>query len=261
MSLLQVNGLTKRFGATEVLRGIDYTQEAGEVVSVIGSSGGGKTTFLRCLNFLEKPTEGTIRIGDTLYDAGAIYSEREIRAMRLHFGLVFQSFHLFPQYTALENVRMPLWLRTAEALKREWRGRELRAHLAEAKTACDARARELLAEVGLAERAAHYPCELSGGQCQRVAIARALAQNPDILCFDAELTGEVLRVIRALKDAGRTMIVVTHEMEFARCVSDRVVFMANGVIEEEGTPDEVFGAPKSPLTRAFLAASPGSENT
>lgn len=268
MSLLQVTGLAKRFGATEVLRGIDYRQEAGEVVSVIGSSGGGKTTFLRCLNFLEKPTEGTIRIGDALYDAGTTYSEREIREMRLHFGLVFQSFHLFPQYTALENVRMPLWLRTAEALKREWRGKEFRARLADAKTACDIRARELLAEVGLAERAAHYPCELSGGQCQRVAIARALAQNPDILCFDEptsaldpELTGEVLRVIRALKDAGRTMIVVTHEMEFARCVSDRVVFMANGVIEEEGTPDEVFGAPKSPLTRAFLAASPGSGNS
>ena len=268
MSLLQVNGLTKRFGDTEVLRGIDYTQEAGEVVSIIGSSGGGKTTFLRCLNFLEKPTGGTMLIGDDLYDASQTYPERTIREMRLHFGLVFQSFHLFPQYTALENVRMPLWLRTAEALKRQYRGKDLRARLAEAKTACESRARELLGEVGLAERASHYPCELSGGQCQRVAIARALAQNPDILCFDEptsaldpELTGEVLRVIRELKDDGRTMIVVTHEMDFARCVSDRVVFMANGVIEEEGTPEEVFGQPKSPLTRAFLAASLQNSNS
>lgn len=262
MSLLQVNGLTKRFGDTEVLRGIDYTQEAGEVVSIIGSSGGGKTTFLRCLNFLEKPTSGTVQIGGVLYDASLSYPEPVIREMRLHFGLVFQSFHLFPQYTALENVRMPLWLRTAEGLKRQYRGAERREQLAEAKLACDTRARELLSEVGLAERASHYPCELSGGQCQRVAIARALAQNPDILCFDEptsaldpELTGEVLRVIRELKEDGRTMIVVTHEMDFARCVSDRVVFMANGVIEEQGTPEKVFGAPESPLTRAFLAAS------
>lgn len=267
MSLLQVNGLTKRFGDTEVLRGIDYSQEAGEVVSIIGSSGGGKTTFLRCLNFLEKPTSGTVQVGADLYDASRSYPEHVIREMRLHFGLVFQSFHLFPQYTALENVRMPLWLRTAESLKRQYRGAERRDRLAEAKIACDVRARELLTEVGLAERASHFPCELSGGQCQRVAIARALAQNPDILCFDEptsaldpELTGEVLRVIRELKEDGRTMIVVTHEMDFARCVSDRVVFMANGVIEEEGTPERVFGAPESPLTRAFLASSLKSGN-
>lgn len=262
MSLLQVSGLTKRFGDTEVLRGIDYTQEEGEVVSIIGSSGGGKTTFLRCLNFLEKPTAGALQIGGDLYDASQNYPEHVIREMRLHFGLVFQSFHLFPQYTALENVRMPLWLRTSESLKRQYRGAELRARLADAKETCAARARALLSDVGLAEKMGNYPCELSGGQCQRVAIARALALSPDILCFDEptsaldpELTGEVLRVIRGLKDDGRTMIVVTHEMEFARHVSDRVVFMANGIIEEQGTPQEIFEAPKSPLTRAFLAAS------
>lgn len=262
MSLLEVTGLEKRFGDVEVLRGIHYTQEAGEVVSIIGSSGGGKTTFLRCLNFLEKPSQGTIRIGDELYDAAEEYPDRRIREMRLHFGLVFQSFHLFPQYTALENVSMPLCLRRVEALKRQYRGRAPRAALRAVEEGCRARAMELLAAVGLAEKASQYPCELSGGQCQRVAIARALAQDPDILCFDEptsaldpELTGEVLRAIRALRDEGRTMIVVTHEMDFARCVSDRVVFMANGVIEEMGTPEEVFDHPKSPVTRAFLAAA------
>ena len=266
MAILEVEHLEKRFGGTPVLQDVSFSLEQGQTLAILGSSGSGKTTLLRCLNALEQPDAGCIRVaGETLFDGGVRAAKR---GGRLPFGLVFQAFHLFPQYTALENVRMPLWLRTAEALKREWRGKELRARLADAKTACDTRARELLAEVGLAERAAHYPCELSGGQCQRVAIARALAQNPDILCFDEptsaldpELTGDALRVIRALKDAGRTMIVVTHEMEFARCVSDRVVFMANGVIEEEGTPDEVFGAPKSPLTRAFLAASPGNGNS
>lgn len=260
MSLLEVSGLEKRFGDVEVLRGIDYTQEAGEVVSIIGSSGGGKTTFLRCLNYLERPSQGTIRVGDELYDAAKEYPERRIREMRLHFGLVFQSFHLFPQYTALENVSMPLRLRRAEALKQH--GRTTREQLRALDESCRARAMELLAAVGLAEKASQYPCELSGGQCQRVAIARALAQDPDILCFDEptsaldpELTGEVLRAIRALRDEGRTMIVVTHEMDFARSVSDRVVFMANGVIEEMGTPDEVFDHPKSPVTRAFLAAA------
>lgn len=263
MSLLEVKGLTKRFGETEVLKGIDYTQERGEVVSIIGSSGGGKTTFLRCLNFLERADAGTVQIGDDcLFDAEKKYSEKEMRSFRLRFGMVFQSFHLFPQYTVLENVRMPLWLRVDETLKQTLRGRELRAKREEAKAECRTKAEELLAEVGLSEKKNAYPCELSGGQCQRVAIARALALSPDILCFDEptsaldpELTGEVLRVIRALKEQGRTMIVVTHEMGFARRVSDRVVFMANGGIEEMGTPEEVFDRPKSPLTRAFLSAS------
>ena len=255
-SFLEIKNLKKQFGNTKVLHGIDFSMEKGEVVAVIGSSGGGKTTFLRCLNFLEMANEGTIDVeGGFSFDASKNYTSAEIRAMRLNLGLVFQSFNLFPQYTAFENVYIPLQLRTKERLKKN----KNRQELAEALEKDRMRAEELLRGVGLENKMNNYPCQLSGGQQQRVAIARALAQEPLVLCFDEptsaldpELTGEVLRVIKELKDGGRTMLVVTHEMEFARHVADRVVFFADGVIEEEGKPEEIFSNPKSPKTVAFL---------
>ena len=209
---------------------------------IIGSSGSGKTTLLRCLNFLESPDEGEIWVsGKQLLSGG----EEEIRKNRLHFGLVFQNFNLFPQYTVLENVTLAPSLLNHDS-----------------KQAIEAKALSLLDQVGLSQKIHNYPHQLSGGQQQRVAIARALAMNPDILCFDEptsaldpELTGEVLRVIRGLKTGGNTMIVVTHEMEFAKSVADVVIYMADGVIEEMGTPEEVFDHPKSEKTRAFLNAA------
>lgn len=261
MAFLEIKNLKKRFGNTTVLHGIDFSMEKGEVVAVIGASGGGKTTFLRCLNFLEMANEGTIEIEDGFFfDASKEYTASEIRTMRLKLGLVFQSFNLFPQYTALENVYLPLQLRTKAKLRSEYPfGKARRKAIADALDENRAHAESLLAEVGLAEKMANYPCQLSGGQQQRVAIARALAQEPSILCFDEptsaldpELTGEVLRVIKELKDQGRTMLVVTHEMDFARNVADRVIFFADGRIEEEGTPSDLFTHPKSPKTAAFL---------
>lgn len=261
MAFLEVRNLQKRFDNTEVLHGIDFSMECGEVVAIIGSSGGGKTTFLRCLNFLEMANEGTISIdGGFTFDASNKYTPAEIRSMRLKLGLVFQSFNLFPQYTALKNVYMPLQLRTKEAIRLAipFGKRRREAYAASLEKNIE-RAKELLNEVGLSDRMDNYPCQLSGGQQQRVAIARALAQEPAILCFDEptsaldpELTGEVLRVIRELKERGRTMLIVTHEMEFARNVADRIVFFADGVIEEEGTPTEFFTNPKSKKTEAFL---------
>ena len=256
MSILEVNELRKNFGKTEVLKGVSFSLEKGEVLAIIGSSGSGKTTLLRCLNFLETADSGKILVdGETVFDVGAKYSEREVREKRLKFGLVFQSFNLFPQYNVMENLTLAPKL----ALKKQ----KLSAAEKKAKLdAIDKKAAELLERVGLADRSEAYPCQLSGGQQQRVAIARALVMQPDILCFDEptsaldpELTGEVLRVIKGLKGEDRTMIVVTHEMEFARNVADKVIFMADGVIEELGTPDEVFGAPKSEKTRAFLSNS------
>jgi len=261
MAFLEVKNLKKRFGSTRVLHGVDFSMEKGEVVAVIGSSGGGKTTFLRCLNFLEMANEGTITVEDGFeFDAQKEYGSAAIRAMRLKMGLVFQSFNLFPQYTALENVFLPLQLRSKEKIRGEIKlGGGRRAAYAKAKEENLARAKAILTEVGLSEKMNNYPCQLSGGQQQRVAIARALAQEPAILCFDEptsaldpELTGEVLRVIKELKDQGRTMLVVTHEMEFARHVADRVVFFADGVIEEEGLPEEIFTSPKSEKTQTFL---------
>lgn len=258
MAFLEVNGIVKSFGKTEVLKGIDFTMEKGEVLAMIGSSGSGKTTLLRCLNFLETPDMGTISVnGEVLFDAGAgSYSDAEKREKRLHFGLVFQSFNLFPQYNVLKNVSLAQELRRIKGKKLS--KDEKKAVLAE----IDENSRRLIDTVGLSSKVESYPCELSGGQQQRVAIARALALDPDILCFDEptsaldpELTGEVLRVIRELKTSDRTMIVVTHEMNFARGVSDKVIFMADGVIEEYGTPDEVFGSPKSEITKAFLEKS------
>ena len=261
MAFLDAKNIHKSFGDTKVLRGIDFSMERGEVVAIIGSSGGGKTTFLRCLNFLETPNVGTITVGgDEIFNASVEYTDAETREKRLRFGLVFQSFNLFPQYTARENIAMPLYLRRMEALRREGLDRRaLRAKKVEVQEQTRTEADRLLAEVGLAEKAGLYPHQLSGGQCQRVAIARALALSPDILCFDEptsaldpELTGEVLRVIRDLRHDGHTMIIVTHEMEFARSVADKVVFMANGVIEEQGSPEEVFGHPKTEALRTFL---------
>ena len=271
MAFLEIKNLKKSFGKTAVLHGIDFSMEKGEVVALIGASGGGKTTFLRCLNFLERADEGTIEIKNGFFfDAKEKYSDAEIRQMILRLDLVFQSFNLFPQYTALQNVYLPLNLRSKEKIRKEnplFKNikalpatlRERHRLKAEAKKTDLERAKEILAEVGLKDKLGNYPCELSGGQQQRVAIARALAQNPDILCFDEptsaldpELTGEVLRVIKSLKDKGCTMLVVTHEMEFARKVADRVVFFADGVIEEQGAPEEFFANPKSPKTAAFL---------
>ncbi len=257
MPILEVQNLRKSFGSTLVLDDISFSMEKGTALSIIGSSGSGKTTLLRCLNFLEKPDSGIIRVnGETLLDAssaGKADFQRNIRLKRLHFGLVFQSFNLFPQYTALENVMLaekmlakeqPDWKERKQA-----RIREIREH-----------GEMLLKDMGLQDRMNNYPHQLSGGQCQRVAIARALALNPDILCFDEptsaldpELTGEVLRVIRGLADRNTTMIIVTHEMTFARDVADYVIFMDGGVICEEGDPHEVFSNPQQERTRQFLS--------
>lgn len=258
MSFLDVKGIVKSFGKTEVLKGIDFSMDKGEVLAIIGSSGSGKTTLLRCLNFLETPDAGKITVdGNVLFDSDEPpYSDAMKREKRLHFGLVFQSFNLFPQYNVLKNVSLAQELRRIKGKKLS--KDEKKAVLKE----IDDRSRNLIDTVGLSAKLENYPCELSGGQQQRVAIARALALDPDILCFDEptsaldpELTGEVLRVIRELKTSDRTMIVVTHEMGFARGVADKVIFMANGVIEEYGTPDEVFGKPKSAVTKAFLEKS------
>ncbi len=261
MAILEVSNLEKSFGKTDVLRGISFTLEKGEVLSIIGSSGGGKTTLLRCLNFLETPTGGTISVnGKVVFDgaAAAAAGEKQLRENRLHFGLVFQGFNLFPQYNVLENITLAMDLLAKERAKEAG----LPFRKAEARAANEAKARALLEKVGLSEKLQNYPCELSGGQCQRVAIARALALEPDILCFDEptsaldpELTGEVLKVIKSLKSGDMTMIIVTHEMEFARNVSDKVLFMADGVIAEQGTPEAVFLHPQNPKTQAFLSRS------
>ncbi len=246
MALLEIQGLKKSFGKTEVLRDIDFTMERGEVVSLLGPSGGGKTTLLRCLNFLEFADKGTISVGGKLlYEGGVPQKEVQLRDNRLHFGLVFQSFNLFPQYTALENITL------APSLLKKGSPEEIKD-----------KAMELLRRVGLENKAGNYPYQLSGGQQQRVAIARALALDPEILCFDEptsaldpELTGEVLRVIKSLRDSGTTMVIVTHELEFARTVSDKILFMSEGIIEEEGSPEQLFTAPKSEKTRQFLRHS------
>lgn len=265
-TILEVKNIRKKFGDNEVLRGINFTLERGEVLVIIGSSGSGKTTLLRCLNFLEEADEGQIAVGgQVIYNAGEKKTDAEIRRNRLHFGLVFQSFNLFPQYNVLKNVTLAPELLATEALREKCKKDKSLSFKKEQKKSAEAiekRARDLIDTVGLSEKLKSYPCELSGGQCQRVAIARALAMSPDILCFDEptsaldpELTGEVLKAIRELKSSDRTMIVVTHEMEFARGVGDKIIYMADGVIEEMGTPDEVFGNPKSEKTRAFLSKS------
>ena len=256
MNVLEVKNLEKHFDKTKVLNDISFTLEKGQALSLIGSSGSGKTTLLRCLNFLETPDGGSITVnGELLFDAAdpATRREADVRRKRLHFGLVFQSFNLFPQYTALQNVTLAPELLAKE--REDYKSRKKEIH-----AAIEAEGRELLAAMGLTDRAGHYPHQLSGGQQQRVAIARALAMHPDILCFDEptsaldpELTGEVLRVIRSLAEKHTTMIIVTHEMNFARDVSDRVIFMDEGVIKEENTPKEFFDHPQDPRLQDFLS--------
>ena len=262
MEVLRVENIVKNFGRVEVLRGIDFSLQKGQVLSIIGSSGSGKTTLLRCLNFLETPQKGRIIVeGKTLFDAEdrQKMSDAAIRLNRLHFGLVFQQFNLFPQYTVKRNITLAEELLAKEKIKKEgsYNGHTT---VRDALAAIDQKADRLLEEVGLTVKADSYPCQLSGGQQQRVAIARALAMEPDILCFDEptsaldpELTGEVLRVIRELKDTGRTMIIVTHEIGFARDVSDTVMFMDGGVIAEMGPPEQVIENPQNPRTRAFFS--------
>ena len=242
MAILEVKNLKKKFGSNLVLKDVSFSLEEGQVLAIIGSSGSGKTTLLRCLNFLETPDSGEIYVnGKQLLSQ----SEEEVRQNRLHFGLVFQNFNLFPQYTVFQNVTLAptlLNVDTADAIKEK--------------------AHQLIARVGLSQKENSYPYQLSGGQQQRVAIARALAMNPQVLCFDEptsaldpELTGEVLRVIRELKNTHSTMIVVTHEMEFAKSVADVVIYMADGIIEEMGPPEQIFENPQSEKTRAFLQNS------
>lgn len=255
MAILEVEHIRKSFDRTEVLKDISFSLDQGSVVSIIGSSGSGKTTLLRCLNFLERPDQGKIKVaGETLFDADdpSTQREAEIRKKRLHFGLVFQSFNLFPQHTALENVMLAKKLLAQEQPDYKTRKREIHDEI-------EAQAAQLLQQMGLSDRVKNYPHQLSGGQQQRVAIARALALQPDILCFDEptsaldpELTGEVLRVMKELAEQMQTMVIVTHEIQFARNVSDQVIFMSDGVIVERGRPEDVIDNPQQERTQAFL---------
>jgi len=256
VAILSVKNISKSFGSTEVLKDVSFDLEAGETIAIIGSSGSGKTTLLRCLTFLERPDKGTVSVADEVILDGedtTRYSEEIIRERRSHFGLVFQNFNLFPQYTALRNVTLAKEL-LAKAEP------EFKANKSAILQNIENQGMELLEKMGLADRAGHYPHQLSGGQQQRVAIARALALKPDILCFDEptsaldpELTGEVLKVIRSLAEQKTTMIIVTHEMAFARDVADRVIFMDGGVVIEQGPAREVIENPKNERTRHFLA--------
>ncbi len=259
MAFLEVKNLTKNFGEISVLKGIDFSIEKGEVLSVIGSSGNGKTTFLRCLNNLETPDGGTITV-----DSEIVFPKSEVKKSddeTLTFGLVFQSFNLFPQYTALQNVTLALNARAERQLKRKKVGFfERKRQLKQIAKQNEQTGIELLNSVGLSDKINYYPCQLSGGQCQRVAIARAMALKPAVLCFDEptsaldpELTNEVLKVITELKENSKiTMIIVTHEMEFAKHVSDKVMFMYDGKVGEFGTPQEVFENPKTEMAKQFF---------
>ncbi len=248
MTLLRVSGLTKSFGANHVLRGIDLNVQKGERIAILGSSGSGKSTLLRCLNFMEMPSAGEIEFNGQLLGrpdgSGRRYRESELIGVRQRIGMVFQQFNLFPHMTAIGNVM--------EGLRTVQRRSKAEAH---------ALASFQLTRVGLAEKADQYPAHLSGGQKQRVAIARALAMEPECMLFDEptssldpELVGEVLGVIHALADEGRTMLLVTHELGFAYHVATRVIFLADGVIHEAGTPDQVLKNPQGERTRAFLAS-------
>lgn len=263
MAILEVNHIEKHFGGTSVLKDVSFSMEEGSTLAIIGSSGSGKTTLLRCLNFLEKPNSGTISVkGEMLFDAANAKAEKEeeLRKKRLHFGMVFQSFNLFPQYTALKNVMLAKELLAKE--KKDYKANKKAIH-----EEIEAEAAELLRQMGLSDRMKNYPHQLSGGQCQRVAIARALALSPDILCFDEptsaldpELTGEVLKVLKDLAQKRMTMVIVTHEMEFAKDVSDHVIFMDEGLILEQGSPEQVFEHPKEERTRQFLSRYTGQKN-
>lgn len=262
MSILTVENIRKSFGKTEVLKDISFSLEKGEVLAIIGSSGSGKTTLLRCLNFLETPQNGRITVdSNVLFDSNdpTKISDVAIRQNRLHFGLVFQSFNLFPQYKVIDNITLAPELLAKEQLNNigEYKGAK---NYREAQQLIRTEAELLLEKVGLSEKSESYPCNLSGGQQQRVAIARALALDPDVLCFDEptsaldpELTGEVLKVIKGLKSSDSTMIVVTHEIDFAHDVADKIMFMSDGVIAEMGTPQQVIENPQNPRTKAFLS--------
>lgn len=256
MSVLKIENMYKKFGKTEVLKGVDFSLDEGEVLSIIGSSGSGKTTLLRCLNFLETADMGKIYVNDDMIfdsERAKEYSDKEIREKRLNFGLVFQQFNLFPQYTALKNVTLALELLNKSKAKK--------GESALTKEQIEQKATEMLERVGLGDKLGNYPCELSGGQQQRVAIARALVLDPKILFFDEptsaldpELTGEILKVIGSLAKQKRTMVIVTHEMKFAAEISDKVIFMDEGIIAEEGTPDEVIRNPKNERVKQFINA-------
>ena len=275
MALLEVKDIKKSFGKTEVLKGISFELEKGEVLAIIGSSGSGKTTLLRCLNFLAMADEGQIILDDeVLFDAeiDKQLSDKILREKRLNFGLVFQSFNLFPQYKVFDNVVLAPNMLLEEEVKEykkqlkdenltfSERRLKVKNYIKERKEQIKIEGLEILDKVGLKEKTNSYPCELSGGQQQRVAIARALALKPKILCFDEptsaldpELTGEVLKVIKSLKQKDRTMIIVTHEMSFAKNVSDYVVFMADGEIVEQGKPKDLFTNPQSEQLKLFLS--------
>jgi polar amino acid transport system ATP-binding protein len=256
MAILEVNHIEKHFGNTKVLKDVSFSLDAGNTLAIIGSSGSGKTTLLRCLNFLETPNSGTISVHDNvIFDASlpASENEKDLRKKRLHFGMVFQSFNLFPQYTALENVMFAEQLLAKERPDFKQHKKQIYAEIEE-------HGKALLAQMGLADRMDHYPHQLSGGQQQRVAIARALALKPDILCFDEptsaldpELTGEVLKVIRSLAENKTTMVIVTHEMAFARDVADQIIFMDGGVVVEQGDAKELINNPKEERTKQFLS--------
>ena len=256
MAILEVNNIEKHFESTQVIKDVSFSLEKGNALAIIGRSGSGKTTLLRCLNFLETPNKGTISVnGEILFDAEnkVKITDQELRKKRLHFGMVFQSFNLFPQYTALENVTLAGKLLAKERPDYKQNKKKIIEEI-------DQNGIELLDQMGLSERAGHYPHQLSGGQQQRVAIARALALKPDILCFDEptsaldpELTGEVLKVIRSLAEKKTTMIIVTHEMDFARDVADQIIFMDEGYIVEQRTPAQVIDNPTQERTRQFLS--------
>ena len=265
MAILEVKNLRKSFDKTSVLKDVSFSMEQGEVVSIIGSSGSGKTTLLRCINFLEKADAGQIILNDEMvFDASETkrLTSDEIRKKQLNFGFVFQSFNLFPQYTALENVMLAPKLLAKERADFKQNKKAIYEEIEE-------NAKSLMDRAGLSEKYNNYPCELSGGQQQRVAICRALALNPKIMLFDEptsaldpEITNEVLKVIKSLADDGMTMIIVTHEMYFAKNISDRIIFMDGGVIAETGTPSEIFDNPKNERTKEFIKsfASQGEGN-
>ena len=256
MAILEVKNIEKHFGSTKVLKDVSFSLEKGNALAIIGSSGSGKTKLLRCLNFLETPDQGTIAVtGKTIFDAAQPIKmkDEDLRRNRLHFGMVFQAFHLFPQYTALENVMLAEQLLAQERPDYKQNKKQILKEI-------EIHGKELLEQMGLADRAGHYPHQLSGGQQQRVAIARALALKPDILCFDEptsaldpELTGEVLKVIRGLADQKTTMIIVTHEMAFARDVADQIIFMDDGYIVEQGEAKQVIDHPTEERTKQFLS--------
>ena len=255
MSVLEVKDLMKSFGKTRVLKGVSFNLEEGEVLSIIGSSGSGKTTILRCINQLETADSGYIAVDGEVFFDGTQKKENatEKRKRQLLIGLVFQDFHLFPQYNVLKNVTLAAELLAKEREDYKHNKKQIHDEIVE-------KAKEILRKVGLSDKLDNYPCELSGGQKQRVSIARALMLEPKVLFFDEptsaldpELTGEILKVIKGLAEEKTTMVIVTHEMSFAKAVSTKVIFMDDGVIAEEGTPEEVFDNPKSERTRAFIS--------